>query len=58
MKIFHASNQQQMNQLEIEVNEWLAALPAATEIFAVNTTSSARDAGNVPTTTITVWYYE
>jgi len=63
MKLFHASDQQQIGHLETEVletevNGWLAALPAPTEIFAVNTASSIRDAENVPTLTIAVWYYD
>jgi hypothetical protein len=58
MKLFHASNQPHIGQLETVVNGWLAALPAPTEIFAVNTASSIRDAENVPTLTITVWYYD
>jgi hypothetical protein len=58
MKLFHASNQPQISQLETEVNTWLAALPTPTEIFAVNTASSVRDAESVPTLTITVWYYD
>src|SRR6266404_6000095 len=37
MKLFHASDQQQIGHLETEVNGWPAALPAPTEIFAVNT---------------------
>ena len=63
MKLFHASNQEQIGHLETEVNGWLAALPAPTEIFAVNTApsitaSSIQDAGSVRTLTITVWYYD
>jgi hypothetical protein len=58
MKLFHASSPKQIGQLETEVNEWLAALPAPTEIFAVNTAPSIRDAESGPTLTITVWYYD
>ena len=58
MKLFHASSQKQIGQLETEVNEWLAVLPAPTEIFAVNTAPSIRDAESGPALTITVWYYD
>ena len=58
MKLFYASNTIRINELEMEVNAFLGTLPAHTKIFAVNTTSTAHDTGNVPTVTITVWYHE
>ena len=58
MKLFYAPNTLRINELEMEVNEFLRTLPAHTQIFAVNTASSTHDTGNVPTVTITVWYEE
>jgi hypothetical protein len=58
MKLFHASSPKQIGHLETEVNEWLSALPAPTEIFGVNTAPSIRDGESGPTLTITVWYYD
>jgi hypothetical protein len=56
MKLFYASNEKQIGGLEADVNAFLATIPATSNFFAVNTTSSIRDAGNVPTVIITVWY--